>query len=132
MAQYNQFNRRQILTKAKDELVSNLRLAQNKAMAAEKPEDCLDDELEGIRLEFINNQSYQIVAVCNCGLGCPAVKEMVNLPSIVSKKSGPTEVFFKVLNRGVRLTPVSAPIVLELDGSGETQSVNVTDAGEIK
>ncbi len=131
MAQYNRFNRSQTLTKTKDELVSNLRLAQSKAMVAEKPFECGDDELEGHRLEFINNHSYRIVAVCNC-IDCPEVKAVINFPSNVVKQSGPDKIFFRVLNRGVEFVGSQPPLVLGLVGSGETQTISLNTVGEIK
>jgi Tfp pilus assembly protein FimT len=132
VSQYNRFNRSQALAKAKGELVSNLRLAQSKAMAAEKPSGCGENELEGHRLEFINNHSYKLVAVCNCGNDCPEVKPSVSFPSSVIKQSGPDGIFFKVLNRGVEFIDSQPPLVLSLVGSSETQTINLTTAGEIK
>jgi prepilin-type N-terminal cleavage/methylation domain-containing protein len=131
MAQYNRFSRSQTLTKAKDELVSNLRLAQSKAMVAEKPFGCGDEKLEGHRLEFIDNHSYKIVAVCNC-IDCPEVKAAINFPSNIVKQSGPDEIFFRVLSRGIEFVGSQPPLVLSLVGSGETQMINITTAGEIK
>ncbi len=131
MAQYNRFNRSQTLTKAKDELVSNLRLAQSKAMVAEKPFECGEEDLEGHRLEFINNHSYRIVAVCDC-IDCPEVKAAVDFPANVAKQSGPEEIFFRVLNRGVEFVGSQPPLVLGLVGSDETQMINLTSAGEIQ
>jgi len=131
VSQYNRFNRSQALVKAKGELVSNLRLAQSKAMTAEKPAGCGENELEGHRLEFINNHSYKLVAVCNC-VDCPEVKATINFPSSVIKQSGPDGIFFKVLNRGVEFIGPQPPLVLSLVGSSETQTINLTTAGEIK
>jgi len=131
MAQYNRFNRSQTLTRAKDELVSNLRLTQSKAMVAEKPTECGENKLEGHRLEFINNHSYRIVAVCDC-VDCPEVKTAINFPSNVVKQSGPDEIFFRVLNRGVEFIGSPPPLVLGLVGSDETQMIDLTSAGEIK
>jgi prepilin-type N-terminal cleavage/methylation domain-containing protein len=131
IAQYNRFNRSQTLTRTKDELVSNLRLAQSKAMVAEKPSGCGEEKLEGHRLEFINNYSYKIVAVCNC-IDCPEVKAAINFPSNIVKQSGPDEIFFKVLNRGIEFVGSQPPLVLSLVGSDETQMINLTTAGEIK
>ena len=132
MTQYNRFNRSQTLTKAKGELVSNLRLLQGKAMAAEKPAECGENELDGHRLEFINNHSYKMVAVCDCTDDCPEVKASVNFPSNVIKQLGPDGIFFKVLNRGVEFIGPQPPLVLSLIGSSETQALNLTTSGEIK
>jgi len=123
MAQYNRFNRRQILVKAKDELVSNLRLAQSKSLAAEKPNDC-SDVLTGHKIKFINNQNYKIVAVCGDEID---LKTDIVLPTGVTKQAGPNEVFFRVLSQG---SPTDATITLS--GFGETTTIAVTTSGEIK
>ncbi len=121
MAQYNKFNRRQILVKAKDELVSNLRLAQSKSLAAEKPTTCTDI-LSGHKVKFINNQNYKIIAVCGNEVD---IKD-ITLPTGVSKQAG-NEVFFRVLSQG---SPTDTAITLS--GFGETTTVAVTTSGEIK
>ena len=123
MAQYNRFNRRQILVKAKDELVSNLRLAQSKSLAAEKPVACTDI-LTGHKIKFINNQNYKIVAVCGNEVD---LKTDIVLPMGVIKQAGPDEVFFRVLSQG---SPTD--VTLTLSGFGETQTITITKAGEIK
>ncbi len=123
MAQYNRFNRRQILVKAKDELVSNLRLAQSKSLAAEKPVACTDI-LTGHKIKFINNQNYKIVAVCGDEVD---LKTDIVLPTEVTKQAGPDEVFFRVLSQG---SPTD--VTLTLSGFGETQTITITKAGEIK
>ena len=123
MAQYNRFNRRQILAKAKDELVSNLRLAQSKSLAAEKPASCTGT-ITGHKVKFINDQSYKIVAVCGNEVD---LKTDIVLPTGVTKKAGPNEVFFRVLSQG---SPTDAS--LTLSGFGETEKITITTAGEIK
>ena len=128
VAQYNKFNRRQILVKAKDELVSNLRLTQSKSLAAEKPSGCTDT-LTGHKIKFINNQNYKIVAVCGNEID---LKTDIVLPTGVTKQAGSNEVFFKVLNRGVEFIGGQPPIVLILTGTNETQNINISAVGEIK
>jgi len=123
IAQYNKFNRRQILVKAKDELVSNLRLAQGKSLAAEKPTNC-SDVLTGHKLKFVNNIEYKIVAVCGNEVD---VKADITLPTGVSKQAGPNEIFFRVLSQG---SPTDSTITLQ--GFGETETITITTTGEIK
>jgi prepilin-type N-terminal cleavage/methylation domain-containing protein len=127
IAQYNKFNRRQILAKAKDELVSNLRLAQGKSLAAEKPTTCTDT-LAGHKVKFTDNQNYKIVAVCGNEVD---VKNDLSLPTNVTATIQPpevnNEVFFRVLSQG---SPTDTTITLS--GFGETTTVAVTTSGEIK
>jgi type II secretory pathway pseudopilin PulG len=127
MAQYNQFNRRQILTKARDELVSNLRLVQSKSLAGEKPDACGDEALTGHKLKFIDNQKYEIVAVCGDEID---IKTGLSLPGEIIKESGPSEVFFKGLSQGTGIVVGQGEIVLA--GFNETKTVTITSAGEIK
>ena len=123
IVQYNRFNRSQILVKAKNELISNLRLAQGKASAGEKPASCIE-ALSGHKLKFINNQNYKIVAVCNEEID---IKTDVALPVGVIKQSGPNEIFFRVLSQGIE-----SDVTLVLSGFGETKTITVNTAGEIK
>lgn len=123
VAQYNRFNRSQNLTKAKDELISNLRLAQGKAMAGEKPEVCMET-LSGHKLKFIDNSHYKIVAVCVEEVD---IKTDITLPTGVTKQAGSDEIFFRVLSQGIE-----SDISLILSGFGETKTITINTAGEIK
>jgi len=128
VAQYNKFNRRQILVKARDELISNLRLAQAKSLAGEKPDACGDEILTGHKLKFFpDKQGYKIVAVCNDEID---VKTGISLPTGITRKSGPATVFFKGLSQGTDIDG-QANIVLE-DSNGDTSTVMITGTGEIK
>jgi prepilin-type N-terminal cleavage/methylation domain-containing protein len=124
LAQYNKFNRRQILVKAKDQLISDLRLAQSKSLAAEKPAACGTTPLSGHKLKFIDNQNYKIVAVCGNEVD---LKTDIALPAGVTKQPGLDEVFFRVLSQG---SPTD--VTLTLFGFGEKQTITITTAGEIK
>jgi len=124
VSQYNKFNRRQILVKAKDQLLSDLRLAQNKSLVAEKPQECGDNPLSGYKLKFSDNQNYKIVAICVDEVD---VKSDLSLPNNIIKSSGPDEIFFKVLSQGV-----DSDTIFTLSGFGETQTIMVSKVGEIK
>lgn len=127
VAKYNEFNRRQILVQAAQELKSNLRLAQSKALAGEKPSGwCANpgQSLEGWRLSFDGSSAYSIKAVCTGDL--EASFKTVTLPSSVTRLSG-TSVLFKVLAQGVE-----AETSFTLSGYGESRKVTVTTTGEIK
>lgn len=124
LAKYNEFNRRQILVQAANELKSNLRLAQSKALGAEKPAGC--DVLFGHKLEFLaNNRDYKIVAVCS---GSEVdVKTGLTLGPNVTKVSGSSSILFKVLAQGVE---TAETFTLRFSG-GEGMDVTVTEVGEI-
>jgi len=126
LVQYNRFNRRQILTKAKDQLISDLRLTQSKALSGEKPSDCGVGPLSGHKLEFTSNSNYQITAVCDSDV---VVSAGLSLTEGVIKQAGPDEIFFKVLSQGI---DVSGTVQIILSGFSETQTVSVNSVGEIK
>lgn len=128
LTQYNRFNRRQVLIRAKDNLISELRLAQAKSLASEKPSDCGINPLVGHKLEFTSNQNYQIVAVC--GEALPVVKESMSLPIGVTKDSGPDEILFKVLSQGIDIDGEQEIVIT--DDFGQSQTITINNVGEIK
>jgi prepilin-type N-terminal cleavage/methylation domain-containing protein len=126
---YQDFNRRQILNQAAKDLSSNLRLAQSRALAGEKPLDWCDGESEtlvGYRLEFTTETEYQLMAVCSSSASEFQVTKMVKLPTNVVGPNG-TGVLFKVLARGVE-----AETSFPLQGFGQEKRVTVELSGNIK
>jgi len=128
LTQYNRFNRRQILIRAKDNLITELRLAQTKASASEKPSDCGAAPLLGHKLEFTSNRDYQIAAVCD-GTSV-VVKGDMFLPLGIVKESGPDEILFKVLSQGVDISGEQDIVIT--DDLGQSQTITVNSVGEIK
>ena len=124
IASYNQFNRRKILDKATQELKSNLRLTQGKALAGEKPVGCTG--LLGHKLIFTTNQNYKIVAVC--GSGEIPIKTDLALDQNVFKIGEPDEIFFKGLASGVEN---EGTITLSFPDVGQT-TITVTATGGIE
>ncbi|HUS59772.1 MAG TPA: type II secretion system protein [Nevskiaceae bacterium] len=125
-AKYNEFNRRQILAQAAQELKNNLRFAQAKALAGEKPSGCGSTSLSGHRLKFaVDNKNYKIVAVCGSEVD---VKTGLSLGLNVSKVSGPSSILFKVLAQGVEGAGI---ITLRFSGVDD-ETVTVTKTGDIK
>ena len=123
---YQSFNRRQIINQAAKDLDSNLRLAQSRALAGEKPQGWCDGEgetLAGYRLEFISEIDYQISAVCsNADI---KLTKIIQLPDAVVGPSG-TGVLFRVLAQGAE-TETS----FILSGFGEEKRVIVEESGNI-
>jgi len=134
LAEYQKFNRRQVLVQAAEELKNNLRLAQNKALAGEKPSDWCDDPgqvLLGHRLRFSSTTRYLLEAVCSAPEEPAYLLKTVDLPG-QGEITGPsgTSVLFKVLAQGVVVSGGPAEIVLS--GFGEERTVSVSETGEIK
>jgi len=129
IAQYMNFNRRQILDQATQELKNNLRFAQSKALAGEKPSNwCASPyHLRGYRLKFTTNQNYSIEAVCSDG-GTRQVKS-ISFPGPVTKSSGSTSVLFKVLAQGIE----GSTTYFTLNYSGvDSKTVTVTKEGKVE
>lgn len=124
LARYNQFNRRQILVQAAQELKSNLRLAQSKAFGAEK--DC-SGTLDGY-LVALDSNTYTIKSQCSQG-GGKNYGTLISYPYYggVQKFSGPSSILFKVLAQGV---VGAGTVTLRFPGMGDVD-VTVTATGEI-
>jgi prepilin-type N-terminal cleavage/methylation domain-containing protein len=124
---YQDFNRRQIINQAAKDLKSNLRLAQSRALAGEKPQGWCGGEgetLAGYRLEFISEIDYQISAVCsNADI---KLTKIVQLPDSVVGPSG-AGVLFRVLAQGAE-----AGTDFLLQGFGQERRVTVEVSGNIK
>jgi len=127
MVYYQDFNRRQILNQAAKDLSSNLRLAQSRALAGEKPQDWCDAEdetLVGYKLEFSSETEYQLMAVCSSSE--VKITKLVKLPNNVVGPNG-TGVLFKVLAQGAE-----AETSFLLQGFGQEKRVRVELSGNIK
>ena len=124
---YQNFNRRQILNQAAKDLSSNLRLAQSRTLAGEKPQDWCnaeDETLVGYRLEFSSETEYQLMAVCSSSE--IHVTKIVKLPNNLVGPSG-SSVLFKVLAQGAE-----AETSFLLQGFGQEKRVIVELSGNIK
>jgi prepilin-type N-terminal cleavage/methylation domain-containing protein len=124
---YQSFNRRQILTQAAKDLESNLRLAQSRALAGEKPPDWCqtgEEKLVGYRLSFNSETEYQLMAVCSSSE--VKITKSVELPPNVTGPQG-TSVLFKVLAQGAE-----AETDFLLQGFGQEERVTVELSGNIK
>lgn len=127
IASYTQFNRGQILNQAGLELKNNLRLAQSRASAGEKPATGCDT-LEGYRVTFstaTDNDFYTIQAKCSNGLA--GDQGRFDLPTVVRFQPLPSPVLFKALAGGV-----DGAGAIILSSFGTTRTVTVTGVGEVK
>ena len=96
---YGKYNRKKIVEKEAQELITDLRHAQSKALAGEKPSGCGANYLEGFKLKFTTSADYRIVGLC---AGAEInVKTNLDLGDSVVKQSGPDEITFKLLGHGV-------------------------------
>lgn len=126
------YSRQQLLTTAGRELRTNLRLAQNKAIAQEKPiAGC--SQLVGYRLRFVDTTSYNICRVCTDGVvtACTDLySQAVKLPTQITNSDGASDlVTFRVGASGG--VDSSAAFTLT-SGFGGSDAVQVTSTGTIK
>lgn len=127
IGRYTEFNRRQILNQAAQELKTNLRLAQSRAFSGEKPIAC--NTLGGYQVSFSAGppDSYSLQAKCD-GLLVGDTKVFYLPTGVVFNPLPNLPVVFKVLAQGV----VNATtITLTYSGVGD-ESVMVTKTGEIR
>lgn len=125
VAAFSKFNQTQTLQQAANDLENNLRLAQSKASAQEKPsesEGC--GVLDGYRVD-IGISSYSVVALCDGRNPLEASRKY--FPSLVSSISlSPAQVDFYLLGGGATGATIS------VSGFGRTPlTVTVTRTGEI-
>lgn len=126
-AKYNEFNRRQILAQTAQELKNNLRLAQNKALAGEKPTTGCTT-LDGYQVNFSSGTPDSYTIQAKCSEGPVGTAKTFKLPSTVKFTSPPSPILFKVLAQGVE---GASTITLRFSGVGD-EAVTVTETGEIK
>jgi len=123
VAAYSSFNQTQTLKTVANDLKNNLRLAQSKALASEKPAGC-DLVFDGYRVD-IPSSSYSLVALCNGGQVMEASRRpFPPLPAGVSLS--PAQVVFRPLGGG------ATDATIFVSGFGKTITVTVTKTGEIR
>jgi len=122
---YNAHNDTQTLKQAALTLKNDLRLAQSKALAGEKPaSDCT--ELVGYSITF-SVGSYSLRAQCSPE-GAIGPTTTVTLPSGVTFSPLPSSFTFRVLSRGTTLAGVT-PITLM--GFAKSYRLEVSTGGDI-
>jgi prepilin-type N-terminal cleavage/methylation domain-containing protein len=128
---YNRFQGRQGLKSAAEQLVSDLRLTQQKALSGEKVSGWCQgatDSLAGWRLIFTSDTIYDIRGVCSSAV--ITTLKSITLPNSVAKSGGDTSVDFAAING----TTGNASFVLsrQLGTSVSQITVTTTSAGLIK
>ncbi len=138
-ASFRDFSRRQGLAGTVKSVQGNLRLAQELALAGQKPENALCTGsgriLDKYSFNVVSLLQYRIEAECSDALGSyvVVVKE-ANLPSDVSISTPtPNPIEFKVLGHGNNIIEGgTATITLTQAGTGSQTAITITAGGEIK
>lgn len=140
IAGYNEFNRQQILDQTTKQVKSDLRLAQQKALAGEK--DCSvnvcggatagcgndvtgEKSLDNWSVSFTRD-SYTIYGDCG---GTEFNQKTTTLPDIFSvTPPSPNPIQFKVLGQGTNIT---GQATITLRAFSKTKTITITSSGEI-
>lgn len=128
-AQYQNFNRGQVLNQAALNLKNDLRDAQNSALSGIKPTGC-SGVLTAYKVTF-NAGSYDIDSEVT---GCAASTKTIALPQNVTISSlpllpNPNPIRFKVLAQG---TDINGSTTVTLRSSfGQTKTLTITSSGDI-
>lgn len=140
MAQFARFNRSQLVAQVANEIRSDLRLVQSKALAGELPDACGSKSLDGYEVEFCGaivvppctRNSYILRAVCKDVK--PEIKT-VRLPDKVTL-TPPTvnPVLFNILGLGSNIPEPdgAGEAVVIIRGFGTSQEVVISHTGDIK
>lgn len=128
---YNRFQGRQGLKSAGEQLVSDLRLTQQKALSGEKAVGWCQgatDSLTGWRLIFTSATVYDIRGVCSSGT--TTVFKSITLPNSATKSAGGSSVDFAPVNGSA--ADVSFTLSRQLGTSVSQITVTATSAGLVK
>ncbi len=130
-ANFRDYSRRQALAGVARNLKGELRLAQSKASAGEKPAACSASILSTYSFQIINSTSYKITADCSGGINVDI--KTVSFPEGVTMSPASGTVSFKVLGQGTNIIAGgSVVITLTQVGTNNTSLVTVASGGEIK
>lgn len=129
---FRSFSQRQEMQSVDRSLVADLRLAQEQALAGQKPAGVECDSpntLSGFDFNVISSSSYTLDAVCSGGT---VNTKSVTLPTGISISTPSTNpIIFKSVGQGTNL---SASVSATLTQTGTTNAVTVTisQGGEIQ
>jgi|WetSurSiteA1Bulk_404760.scaffolds.fasta_scaffold00731_1 prepilin-type N-terminal cleavage/methylation domain-containing protein len=135
-ANFRDYSRKQVLESFARQFRSDIRLAQENAIAGKKPEGCT--VLDGYLVEFTENL-YSVIAVCSPAQTFP-IAEVFNPTGITTSPSYfPMPSFtFKALSSGVTFSNEASAIngfqniILSQVNTSNTVTITVTSGGEIK
>jgi prepilin-type N-terminal cleavage/methylation domain-containing protein len=130
---FRDYSRRQALAGAAKQIQGDLRLAQEDALAGQKPDSsfCNDPaSLNGYDFAVVSTSEYKLEADCTGGL---VTQKDVVLPADTSIASDVNPILFKILGQGTSLgSGQSATITLAQTGTNNQATVTVSSGGEIQ
>jgi prepilin-type N-terminal cleavage/methylation domain-containing protein len=129
---FRDFSRRQLLQTASRMIKSDLRLAQSKALAGEKPNDarCTGTEvLNAYEFIIVDSDTYRVNAKCSGGDVEIKVHELGSDDMTMTSATNP--IIFKVLGHGTNIPNPTEIISITQISTGRIVSVTVSQGGEI-
>ncbi|MFZ5932783.1 MAG: GspH/FimT family pseudopilin [Patescibacteria group bacterium] len=130
---FRDFSRRQALAGQARSVKGDLRLAQENALAGNKPSAIAcnsPNTLDSYNFDVVSSGNYRIVASCSGGT---VIVKDVFLPSDVTISGSLDPIIFKILGQGTNIASgAAATITLTQAATGNTRVVTVSSGGEIK
>jgi prepilin-type N-terminal cleavage/methylation domain-containing protein len=124
---YRSYQRSKVLDKAYQDMVADIRLAQEYAISGNKPTACGSDILQGYEVYYASGFRYQIRAVCG---GNYVYVKTVDLNDVTQSSFNP--IGFKVLGEGTNISAgATRTITLTQSNTGNTKTIYVESGGEI-
>lgn len=129
---FRDFSRRQQMAGEIKQIQGDLRLAQEMALAGQKPESSCT-RLDGYGFNVYSDTDYKIEANCDGAPGTDINKDSGMPADLTISAPSPNPIIFKVLGEGTNIVAsTSATITLTQVSTGRKASVVVTAGGEIK
>jgi prepilin-type N-terminal cleavage/methylation domain-containing protein len=122
---YRSYQRSKDLDKVYQNMVADIRLAQEYAISGNKPTACGSNVLQRYEVYYVSASEYQIRAVCG---GNYVYIKTVNLNGVTQNSFSP--IGFKVLGEGTNI-PAGTTITITLSYIGNTKTIKVESGGEI-
>ncbi len=134
VAGYRDFARRQALSGAAKNIASDLKLAQQKAAAGEKPASgtCSAENLSGYYFRVTNATTYTVSAACGSGENVLKTVNLAANPATTNITIAISQpVLFKVLSQGTNLSSASTLTVTDTK-SGRQFGVIISIGGSVE
>jgi prepilin-type N-terminal cleavage/methylation domain-containing protein len=138
-ANFRSFSERQVLLNAAKSMRGDIRIAQEIALAGQKPNDSKcnspSNSLNGYTFTVLSPSSYEIRASCSGGLASTPYKIVtMNLgATITSPMPSPNPILFKVLGQGTNIDAgQSTQITLIQTGTNNKTTITISSGGQIQ
>lgn len=118
---YRAYAQRQALTATARAMQTDLRLAQEQAIAGSKPTGCI--LLNGYQFRVTSSSAYQLDALCTNGV--LQVKQVTLPTGITMTSPNPNPIFFKSLAQGTNI-PSGGLVTIVITQTGTTNTVTIT------